>query len=423
MSEETVSAPLAAWSGDVYVQRAVKHADVLLGPLARGCITLLYGPRGVGKSWLALALAHTAARGGTLAQWRSHRKHRVVLIDVASSEAVLHARLIALGPDKPPPSLMVVPGDAQSGGLDLSTESDHKAVDELVTDADLVVIDGLSALVRKGRGVGQRWAALEDWLRALRRRNAAVLLVDTKEPRMLADLADTVLKLDKPADGVAEADLRLQVKVLSSRLHVETRRFELRMSLRQRSIGWTYVDDLDHRAIIAYRLDRADYSSRAIAKLLDVSPATAWRLVTRGSRLPPHIRDGVDLDVPIPPRPKQKRDWTKILRLVGITEGRDEHTLPPPGGTAGPAPPRREDEGENTKGAMMPAEKAPDALRAPPHLNPPPVGERTSEGEAEREAPDLQTHKTGEAVKQPLTRAQRLWRTPLDQLMKERGFG
>src|SRR5690242_11750262 len=118
MLDEPIAAP-AAWSADVYVHRAVKHADVLLGPLTKGCVTLLCGPRGVGKSWLALALAHSAARGGALAQWRTRKSHRVVYIDVAGSEAVLHARVLALG--RPPASLTLVSGDAQDTGLpDLS---------------------------------------------------------------------------------------------------------------------------------------------------------------------------------------------------------------------------------------------------------------------------------------------------------------
>jgi hypothetical protein len=292
---------------------------------------------------------------------------------------------------------VIVPGDAQAGGLpDLSTESGRKGFDELVADADLVVIDGLSALVRKGRGVGQRWAALEDWLRSLRRRRCAVLLVDTGEPKALSDIADTVLKVDRPADGVQQGDLRLQVKLPSSRPRLDSGRFELRMSLRKDGAAWTHVDDIDHRAIMAYRLDRADYSSREIAKMLNVSPATAWRLVSRGERLPPHIRDGVDLEVPIPPRLQQKkRDWAKILRLAGMAED----ALPPTGGKEGPDAQRREDEGEDTQSAVAAAEIAPDALRAPPHLNPPPVGGRTSEGAADWEAPTMQTPQPGEAVK------------------------
>jgi hypothetical protein len=286
----------------VYAKQPVRHADPLLGPLARGCVTLLCGPRGVGKSWLALALAHTAARGGALARWRARKSHRVVYIDVAGSEAVLHARVVALG--KPPPSLTLVSGDAQDADLpDLSLESGRAVLDQLTTDADLVVIDGLSALVRKGRGVGERWSALERWLRSLRHRHVAVLLVDAKEPKPILDVADAVLKVERPADGVQEGDLRLQAKLLSARPDLkETQRFELRLELRKNGAAWTCIDDVDHRAIMAYRLDRQDYSSREIARMLDVSPTTAWRLVGRGEKLPPHIRDGVDLDVPEPPR-------------------------------------------------------------------------------------------------------------------------
>jgi KaiC/GvpD/RAD55 family RecA-like ATPase len=395
----TAAAIVAAWSADVYVKREVKPAEALLGPLARGCITLLCGPRGTGKSWLALALAHAAARGGTLAAWRTRKKQRVVFIDAAGSEAVLHERLVALARGKAPPSLVVVPGDAQTGGLpDLSTEIGRKGFDELVTDADLVVIDGLSALVRKGRGVGQRWAALEDWLRSLRRRRCAVLLVDTSEPKALSDIADAVLRVDRPADGVQQGDLRLQVKLPSSRPCPDSGRFELRMSLRKDGAAWTHVDDIDHRAIMAYRLDRADYSSREIARMLNVSPATAWRLVTRGSRLPPHIRDGVDLEVPIPPRPQQKkRDWAKILRLAGLSDAAPESLLPREKG--GPAPQARGDEGpaapdiSNDAGEIKARGESPSPSPLP--------RERVPERTTERRAPETQTPQSGEAVKRP----------------------
>jgi hypothetical protein len=262
----------------------------------------------------------------------------------------------------------------------------------------------------------------------LRRHNVAVLLVDAKEPKPILDLADTVLKVERPADGVAEADLRLQVKLLSSRPHIEPQRFALRMTLRKDGAAWTHVDDIDHRAIVACRLDRADYSSREIAKLLDVSPATAWRLVMRGSRLPAHIRDGIDLDVPIPPRKEKKRDWAKILRLAGITEqsGPDEHQNLLPREKAMSidiaAAQQRGDEGPAAADVSADAGETGAGGETGPSPSPLPR-ERVPEGEAGPQALPAQTPQPGEAVKRPLTRAERLWRTPLHQLMKERGFG
>jgi hypothetical protein len=252
-----------------------------------------------------------------------------------------------------------------------------------------------------------------------------VLLVDVAEPKALPLLADTVLRVEAPADGVAEGDLRLQARLLASRPHGEARRFALCMTLRRAGAVWRYVDDIDHRAIMAYRLDRADYSSREIAKLLNVSPATAWRLVTRGSRLPPHIRDGVDLEVPIPPRKEKKRDWAKILRLAGIEEGSPDGEHPDllprekamsidiaaaqQRGDEGPAVPAVPDVGQTDSGG-----------ETAPSPNPLPRG-RAPEGEAAPQAPPPQTPQPGEAVKRPLTRAERLWRMPLEQLMRERG--
>jgi hypothetical protein len=404
MPNETAlaAAPVAAWSADVYVQQAVRHADALLGPLTKGCATLLCGPRGVGKSWLALALAHSAARGGALGPWRARSRHRVVYIDVAGSEAVLHARVVALG--KPPPSLTLVSGDAQDTGLpDLSLESGRTAIDQLTTDADLVVIDGLSALVRKGRGVGERWSALERWLRSLRRRHVAVLLVDAKEPKPILDVADAVLKVERPADGVREGDLRLQAKLLSSRPDLkDTRRFALRLDLRRNGAVWTYVDDVDHRAIVAYRLDRQDYSSREIARMLDVSPTTAWRLVGRGEKLPPHIRDGVDLEVP--EIRKRSRDSESLLprEKVGPTRAN-----------------AWEDEGPAVADVSADIAETDSCGEVGPSPYPLPR-ERVPAGDAERA--ETQTPQPGETVKQPLTRAEREWRTPLRQLMKARGF-
>ncbi len=289
---------IAAWSADVYAARGVAPPDPVLGPvLARGSIALLTGPRGVGKSWLALAMAHAAARGGTLAGWRARKPHRVVYIDAAGSEAVLHARLAALAPVHPP-TLVLVPGDAQTQGLpDLASEAGREALDRFVVDADLVVLDGIAALVQAGRGVGARWSALADWLRSLRRRGIAVLLVEAGEPRAIAALADTVLRLERPADPAAEPGLRFTVRVAASRALAEgsCRAFELHMALRDGGAVWTRRDDFDRRALAAWRLHRRDLSSREIAKTLGVSPATAWRLVRHGKAMPEHLRDRAEL--------------------------------------------------------------------------------------------------------------------------------
>src|SRR5688572_27610934 len=54
----------------------------LLGPIAPGTITVIRGPRGVGKSWLALAMARAIAAGDGLLGWEG-RQAPVVHVDAA----------------------------------------------------------------------------------------------------------------------------------------------------------------------------------------------------------------------------------------------------------------------------------------------------------------------------------------------------
>jgi AAA domain len=326
--------PLQAWAADVFAQRRPAQTGAVLAPvLRRGCITLMTGPRGAGKSWLALAMALAAARGGAVAGWRARKACRVVHLDAAASEALLHERLGILARGTPPATLTLVPGDAQASGLpDLATEAGRTAFDQLVTGADLVVLDGLAALVQAGRGAGSRWAGLIDWLRALRRRGMAVLLVEAAEPRALAALADIVLRIERPLDWAPEEGVRCQVRVVTSRAWTgEAGRFELRLRWHADGPAWTRIADVDHRAILAWRLKQGDYTTREIARKLAVSPATAWRLIKRGEVMPPHLRDGAEL---LPPEPPPRP--------------RCSYTPRPTGEKKGPSAKRWEGEGEMT---------------------------------------------------------------------------
>ena len=53
--------------------------EAILGPiLSRGSQCLVYGPPGVGKSMVALGIAHAAATGDSFLGWHAPRPHRVL---------------------------------------------------------------------------------------------------------------------------------------------------------------------------------------------------------------------------------------------------------------------------------------------------------------------------------------------------------
>ena len=57
---------------------------------------MLYSRRGVGKTYLALGIAHAVARGGTFLRWNAARPGKVLFVDGELPAPVLQQRLKAI---------------------------------------------------------------------------------------------------------------------------------------------------------------------------------------------------------------------------------------------------------------------------------------------------------------------------------------
>mgnify|MGYP001061180933 FL=1 len=213
--------------------RAVLAADVparrpLLEPiLAAGEIAVLRGPRGAGKSLLALHLAIALARGGgKVLGWRvSGGGRRVLFVDGVLPLAVLRDRLAALSDDTggkaPAGALHVLSHETQARVLpDLATPEGRAEIADLARNYDVIVLD---SMMPPGRGASARaaaaWSAVAGWLRDLRRCGTAVLVVEGDRARglpWLEAVADTVIALSRPKGHEPDEGARVEVRVVKS---------------------------------------------------------------------------------------------------------------------------------------------------------------------------------------------------------------
>ena len=242
----------------------------LLGPLVPGSIALIRGPRGVGKSWLALAVAQAIAGGGALFGWRA-RATPVLYVETAMSGALLGARLRALGPV---PNLQIV-CDIR---LHLDEADDQARLMDVLPENAVLVLDGLS-LLERGR---QGWAALTDWLRMLRRSGHAVVLVEPTVRPAIAALADTMITLRRAAgEGVA-----FSVAITSRQpLTAPDRAFDATLDLTAGHAVWrrdTAVPP-ELRAIVDAMQEGG--TIRDIAARLAVPTTTVWRRIEKARAL------------------------------------------------------------------------------------------------------------------------------------------
>lgn len=247
-------------------------APEILGPLAPGAITLIRGPRAVGKSWLALAMAHAMANGGALLGWQA-RPAPVLYVEAAMSGALLGARLRALGAAA---ELRVIRDER----LDLTGEEDQARLLDALPEDGVLVLDGLALLTRPGREAWQRFIG---WLRMLRRAGHAVVLVEPTARPVIAALADTVITLKpRPSDQ----DLGFAVEIASRRrLPPADRSFAVDLALASDGARWTRPSAIppDLRAVVDAA--RGGRTVREIAAILGLPTATAWRRLEKARAL------------------------------------------------------------------------------------------------------------------------------------------
>ncbi len=113
--------------------------ETILDPiLSQKSLALLYGPRGLGKTFFALGIAWAAASGGSFLNWRASRPHRVVYVDGEMAAVDMKRRLALFGPA--PPTLDLMLADLHPGALpDLARQDGQISLMEAWGMPELVV--------------------------------------------------------------------------------------------------------------------------------------------------------------------------------------------------------------------------------------------------------------------------------------------
>lgn len=253
---------------------------VLGALLAGGTIALVRGPKGVGKSHLALEIALAVAKGGKALAWTAPTPRRVLYVDADLPLALLQERLKSLSHGAPPATLALLAAEAQDEFPSLGLPAGIQALERCLDGVDLLVLDGLSSLMALGPST--RWHALTLALRAWRKRGLAVLLVDRSGLKggalALEGLLDLTLALARPVDHDPREGLRCDV-LIESRTGLGPEVAPLEADLE--AGAWRVLAKGDAEVTSALRLSAAGYTVRDIARALKTSKSRAHRLVAQ----------------------------------------------------------------------------------------------------------------------------------------------
>jgi putative DNA primase/helicase len=292
---EEIRPRLQPLSAAEFLRLELPSRELILDPwLPKQGLAMLYSARGIGKTHLALSVAYAVAIGGELLGWSAPTPRQVLFLDGEMPAAAMQRRLAAIvdGFDGEPPApnyLRLLSADLIGGGLpDLATESGQAEIDAVIGEAELIVIDNISTLVRAGKeNEAESWLPVQQWALAHRRAGRSVLFVHhagkgglQRGTSRREDVLDTVIALRRPPDYVADQGARFEVVFEKGRaVHGnDTRMMEARYEERDGAAVWTRTEVTDAELLRAADALREGMSIREAADKLGMHKSKVERL-------------------------------------------------------------------------------------------------------------------------------------------------
>jgi RecA-family ATPase len=251
LAEPTALCPIGL---EDFLTRPFPPREMVCAPwLPVAGLAMIYAPRGVGKTHVALGLAHAVASGGRFLKWHAPKPRRVLVIDGEMPAITLQDRLLAIsqGSTLKLPSddyLRILASDLERNGLpDLSSVDGQQRYDAIIGEADLIIVDNISTLCRSGReNDAESWLPVQSWALAQRRANRSVLFVHhggkggaQRGTSRKEDVLDSVVSLRRPEDYSPAEGARFEVHFEKSRgfTGTDAEPFEAALTIS----GWPYT--------------------------------------------------------------------------------------------------------------------------------------------------------------------------------------
>jgi putative DNA primase/helicase len=288
--------PFQAVGINDFLNLNIAPREMLLSPiLPERSLAMLYAPRGLGKSWLALSIGLAVASGTSLLRWSAPKQRKALVVDGEMPIVSLQERLKAIsagfGADIPNDAFRILAADQVEGGINLSTEEGQRLLDPLLGDVDLLILDNLSTLTSQSESASDAWVPMQNWLLKLRRQGVAVLLVHhagtngrQRGTSRREDALDTVIALRRPEDYSPEQGARFEVHFEKLRNRVDgigAVPFEAMVESVGSGIRWSSSDLKPPLLMQAAELFGDGLTVREVASALRISKSEAGRLRLR----------------------------------------------------------------------------------------------------------------------------------------------
>lgn len=197
----------------------------LLGDwFCEGDLGFIFAYRGVGKTWLALAIAQALSSGGKLGDWQAHERVKVLYIDGEMPPDLMRSRCKGLEASNNNLQFLnhEILFECSGKVLNITNREIQDAITEkcIATGVKVLLLDNLSTLASGMReNEADSWELVNSWLLDLRRRKVAVVIIHhagrSGEMRGTSKREDNVFWIIALDDAKKDADDKRGARFIS----------------------------------------------------------------------------------------------------------------------------------------------------------------------------------------------------------------
>lgn len=259
-------------------------------------LAMIYAPRGVGKTHVALGIANAVTSLTPFLGWHAPKARSVLYLDGEMPAALMQERLLGLigtRDIKPLASFKLLTPDLQQNAMpDLATYKGQLMLEPHLDGIDLIIVDNISTLCRSSKeNEADSWLPVQEWALKMRASGKSILFIhhagkggNQRGTSKREDILDTVILLKRPDNYKPQDGAIFQVHFEKARsfLGDDAESFEAQLITTPSGVSeWIIrpINNSSYDEIV--KLANAGFKQKDIAKKMNIDKSNVSRHVKR----------------------------------------------------------------------------------------------------------------------------------------------
>lgn len=282
-----------------FIHLEIPPRENILTPwLPRQGLAMIYAPRGVGKTFIALGIAHAVVTGKSFLKWRAPKPRGVLYLDGEMPASLMQERLKMIfhggSLETSVPFRLLTPDMQKAAMPDLTRQEDQAQLDTLLNDIELIIVDNISTLCRNGKeNDADAWIPVQEWALRMRASGKSVLFIhhagkggSQRGTSKREDVLDTVVALQQPDDYDAKEGASFEIHFKKARgfCGEEAESFKARLHVYEDGMQWEMAPITANTFDRVIEMTQQGHKQQDIAKTLNIHKSNVSRHVMRAKQ-------------------------------------------------------------------------------------------------------------------------------------------